>query len=427
MTADEPPSESLTLWEKLSLIWLFPLFAIRLLTFLLLHRNPTLHPLQNLALAYLKLSRATFSAKYLHLQARRTPTGRAIASYLSSKHPNIAYTTVTVPLPESPGLKLRGLPEPVLHILTPLPIEGEGATGRDDGTTLLYLHGGGYVNPLRATGHMPFILSLSQSLSRSSRSSSSSGATCTTTRTIILEYALSPEYPYPSQLIQAAATLSYLLSPSSALGQLNPSNIILAGDSAGGQLVGALLAHLAHPSPYAPPVQGWKEGEDQFKAAVFISPWASMQREGDVIEADDKWDYLSRNQGGRFQELWAPRVDEVWANLCGFSSDAGEQEEVWGRVFGRKGGHKAMVGKTLVTVGTAEVLLDSCRRFGRECVRGKTVVVDRSSDLEREVKGKDVLMVECVGEAHVQPALDAALGYKDGVMMRAILAWLGGV
>ena len=194
--------------------------------------------------------------------------------------------------------------------------------------------------------------------------------------------------------------------------------------------MGSLLAHIAEPSPYAPPVQGWRDdanggdGGNQFKAAVFISPWAFMQRPGAMLAADDRWDYLSREQGGRFQDAWAPKVDDVWANLCG-SSHEGE-ERVWGRVFGRNG-QMALVKKTLVTVGTAEVLLDSCRKFGRECVGAKTMVLDRTTDIvavEREMQEKDAVTVECVGEAHVQPALDAALGYKEGVMMRVILSWL---
>lgn len=264
---------------------------------------------------------------------------------------------------------------------------------------------------------MPFILSLHKASKAH--------------QTIILEYALAPEHPYPAQIIQSVAALSYLLTDLS----LSPSDIILAGDSAGGQLVGALLAHLAKPSSYAPQVGGWKDERDQqFKAAVFVSPWASMQGPDDASmfeKADDKWDYLTEGQCGRYQDLWNPKVDEVWANLCSFSEDRNteEEEEVWGRVFGRDG-RRAMVKKTLLTVGTAEVLVDSCRRFGRECVGGETVVVDRdttSMDLEREIKGRDVVTVECVGDAHVQPTLDAAVGYEEGVMMRVLTAWLRGV
>lgn len=340
------------------------------------------------------------------------PTGKAIELYVS-QHPNIAHTTVTVPLPPSSDPQLKNVPPPVLHILTPVTAPGQDTNKQ---TTLLYFHGGGFVNPLRAAGHMPFILSLHQASAAH--------------QTIILEYALAPEHPYPAQLIQAVAALSYLLTDLS----LAPSDIILAGDSAGGQLVGALLAHLAKPSPYAPQVENWENEKDQFQAAVFISPWASMQGPGSASmfeKADDKWDYLTEGQCARYQALWNPKVDEVWANLCTFSDerDTEEEEEVWGRVFGRNG-RRAMVKKTLVTVGTAEVLVDSCRRFGRECVGGETVVVDRdttSMDLEREIKGRDVVTVECVGDAHVQPTLDAAVGYEDGVMMRVLAVWLRGV
>ncbi|KAK1773568.1 hypothetical protein QBC45DRAFT_446777 [Copromyces sp. CBS 386.78] len=128
MTADD---ESLTLWDKISLAWLVLLFGHHPLhpniQFLIFQRNPSLHWRQNLALAYLKISRATFSAKYLHLQARCTPTGQAIESYMAKKkHPNIAHTTVTVPLPSPPSscsdpqLQNLVVPDLILHLLTPV-------------------------------------------------------------------------------------------------------------------------------------------------------------------------------------------------------------------------------------------------------------------------------------------------------------------
>lgn len=55
---------------------------------------------------------------------------------------------------------------------------------------------------------------------------------------------LAPEYKYPSQLIEAVAGYQYLVN---TLG-IDESKILLAGDSAGGNLSTALLLHLARPA-----------------------------------------------------------------------------------------------------------------------------------------------------------------------------------
>ncbi|KAK2771649.1 hypothetical protein FQN53_004942, partial [Emmonsiellopsis sp. PD_33] len=114
-----------------------------------------------------------------------------------------------------------------------------------------------------------------------------------------------------------------------------------------------------------------------------------------------------------------------WADLC---RGVGGRE-VWERVFPvRKdgGGKKGLVKKAMVAVGTAEVFLESCREFASECVRAETVVAGRKTDMA-VLDAVDFVLVECEGEAHVQPALDAAVGYQEGVMMRAVLRWLASV
>jgi len=54
--------------------------------------------------------------------------------------------------------------------------------------------------------------------------------------------ALIPEYPFPTQLRQATAAVQHLLDKG-----MSPSNIIIAGDSAGGNLALQLASLLLHP------------------------------------------------------------------------------------------------------------------------------------------------------------------------------------
>jgi len=232
---------------------------------------------------------------------------------------------------------------------------------------------------------------------------------CRAKQAIILEYALAPEHPYPAQLVQCVATLRHVTEEMG----LRPQDIVLAGDSAGGQLVGALLAHLVKPSPYAEPL----EVSGQFRAVLLVSPFVRLPSDAGSYESNDGRDYLSRPQIDGFKAAWRGREDEVWANLCLEGS-----HEVWRRVFARSS--HGLVRKVLITVGTAEVFLDCCRVFGKEHIQAEPVQAARDTDFA-VFEGKDMVLVECDGEVHVQVALDSVVGYNGGIMDRAITAWLG--
>jgi len=253
---------------------------------------------------------------------------------------------------------------------------------------------------MRAFGHVPFALACA-------------GA-CKAREIVFLEYALAPEYQYPAQLVQAVAAFRYLLETRS----VKVENIMVAGDSAGGNLVGSLLAHLASPSPYAPPVD---LAGSRLKAAVFVCPWTMMDVNQETFVTNDGKDYLDKTQALQFKHEWNPNEKEVWANLY----DAPDANKVWNQVFGR-GSSQGVVRKALVTTGKAEVMLDSCTAFARDHVHAETVVASRSTDLS-VLDRKNFVLVECEDEVHVQPALDAAIGYKEGIMMRSIVRWLEGV
>lgn len=285
----------------------------------------------------------------------------------------------------------RDIPPPILHLLTP-----PGGGKNDTGPTLVYFHGGGYVNPLRAAAHMPLIMRCA--------------AACRAKQVIVLKYALAPEHPYPAQFVQAVATLRHLVQDMA----LRPEDMILAGDSAGGQLVGALLAHLVHPSPYASELTI----DGKFKAALFISPFVRVPSEGlGSYESNHGKDYLNRVLVDGFGAAWKANEGEIWASLCGGDGAA----QIWSRVFAR--GPNGLVDKVMVTVGTAEIFLGCCRAFANDHVRAETVMITKKTDLS-VLEGKDFVFAECEGEVHVQAALDSAVRYDGGTMNLAIASWL---
>jgi epsilon-lactone hydrolase len=104
-------------------------------------------------------------------------------------------------------------------------ISGEWITplNSSDGRVVLYLHGGGYVLYTPQT-HRVLVGRLAQA---------------TGCAAFMIDYRLAPEHPFPAALDDAQAAYAGLLAQGYA-----PSQIALAGDSAGGGLAAALLLRL---------------------------------------------------------------------------------------------------------------------------------------------------------------------------------------
>jgi acetyl esterase/lipase len=109
-----------------------------------------------------------------------------------------------------------------------------GSTGHDEGSastrsagsspgTIIYLHGGGYIG---ASPRM-YALFLADL------------ARVTGCRVFAADYRLAPEFPFPAAVDDIIAVAHELLD-----GGLPPAQLIIAGDSGGGGLVGAVLHHL---------------------------------------------------------------------------------------------------------------------------------------------------------------------------------------
>jgi acetyl esterase/lipase len=83
----------------------------------------------------------------------------------------------------------------------------------------------------------------------------------------ILQYSLAPGGKYPVQLQQAVSALGELLDSG-----VQPDDIVIGGDSAGGNLTMQLLGHLLRPHPLITNV----ELAQPLAGAFMVSPWVSQ-------------------------------------------------------------------------------------------------------------------------------------------------------
>jgi monoterpene epsilon-lactone hydrolase len=114
---------------------------------------------------------------------------------------------------------------------------------------LLYLHGGGFMFGSIATH----------------RGESSELGRAAKARTLSINYRLAPEHPFPAPIDDALKAYSWLLDQG-----YHAKNIIIAGDSAGGNLTAALLMRIRDTLTPLP------------AGAVMISPWIDLGLSGET-------------------------------------------------------------------------------------------------------------------------------------------------
>jgi monoterpene epsilon-lactone hydrolase len=104
-----------------------------------------------------------------------------------------------------------------------LPAEWIQPSGTQDGPVIFYIHGGAFVSG-SCLDHRMHVAKFVKG---------------TGIRALLFEYRLAPEYPYPAALEDSVAAYRWLLAEG-----VSPSQIVIAGESAGGGLCLALLLAL---------------------------------------------------------------------------------------------------------------------------------------------------------------------------------------
>ncbi|KJX93373.1 hypothetical protein TI39_contig4326g00001 [Zymoseptoria brevis] len=264
-------------------------------------------------------------------------------------------------------------PDATLHEIQ---LPSSSPPGKGEGNVFLYFHGGGYRNPIVGTGHVPLVLEAARA------------AECE--KVIFLEYTLTLRMQYPGQLVQAAYALKTMLERG-----LRPENIIVGGDSAGGNLALALLAHLKKPLQEAPLVEGFGEG-GKLRGVVLLSPWVSNTTHASSFTENKHKDYISSENMHIFVDLWRPR-NEIYADFI----NAPGSRDFWDSVPAEK---------MFIVAGGFEALRDDIR--------------DVAARLERAM-GEELRFVEAEGEVHVQCVVDVASGEMPGRSHAALMKWCG--
>ncbi|KAJ1722038.1 hypothetical protein LPJ53_003506 [Coemansia erecta] len=124
---------------------------------------------------------------------------------------------------------------------------------------ILYLHGGAYT-----------LGSAASHRGLTGRLVHQSGVRC-----VAIDYRLAPQHPFPAQLHDAYIAYQYLLNQG-----FKPESVIIAGDSAGGNLVLALALLLKHMRTTMP------------CGLLLLSPWVDLVSERPSILGNAQCDYL---------------------------------------------------------------------------------------------------------------------------------------
>lgn len=138
---------------------------------------------------------------------------------------------------------------------------GEWLRPDSHGCTVLYLHGGGYFSCSVET-HRPACVQIA----RRARA-----------QVYSLDYRLAPEHPFPAGIHDAVAAYAQLLASGIA-----PSNLVIAGDSAGGGLALACL------------LEARSRGLPMPAGAVLFSPWTDLTLSGESMRTMAKRDAMFR-------------------------------------------------------------------------------------------------------------------------------------
>jgi monoterpene epsilon-lactone hydrolase len=213
-----------------------------------------------------------------------------------------------------------------------VPAEWITAPGVNTERVIYYLHGGGYAYGSINTHR--------EMVSRLSRAASA--------RVLIIDYRLAPENPFPAALDDSTAAYRWLLSVG-----VNPTRLVIAGESAGGGLTVATLVALRD------------AGEPLPAAGICLSPWVDLECLGESMVTKGEIDPMATREGTlmlakaylRDTDPRTPLASPLYADLTGLPP-------------------------LLIQVGTAEILFDDATRLAdRARAAGVDVILEPWEDM----------------------------------------------
>lgn len=181
---------------------------------------------------------------------------------------------------------------------------------------LLYFHGGGYIG-----GSIETHKDLVSRISRAAK-----------VRVLIINYRLAPEHSFPAALEDAVIAYQWLLTNE----KIDPKNIIIGGDSAGGGLTISTLVKLR------------EEGVPLPTAAICLSPWTDLAGTGESIKTKAELD-----------PFITPELDEFCAKM--YLKDVDPKNYLASPLYADLTGLPPIY----IQVGTSECLLDDSKRLAK--------------------------------------------------------------
>ncbi|KLJ11780.1 hypothetical protein EMPG_13068 [Blastomyces silverae] len=163
--------------------------------------------------------------------------------------------------------------------------QGHWIGNKDAKNVLIYYHGGGF-----AAAAGPAFFQLQYDILDQLKAAGKDIAI------FFITYTLTPHAVYPTQLTQAVGALRYIVDITGR----SPSNVFIAGDSAGGNLTLGVLSHLSHPHKAIEPL----ELSEPLAGALPISPWVSFSLEYPSVEENRNKDILSASILERWSSLY---------------------------------------------------------------------------------------------------------------------------
>ncbi|KAH8646110.1 Alpha/Beta hydrolase protein [Xylariales sp. PMI_506] len=248
---------------------------------------------------------------------------------------------------------------------------------RDADVVILYLHGGAYTAPAMK-GHFQFLYNLIDQAKSEGKSMSA----------FFPQYDLAPHATYPKQLEQASAAYTHLTKDLN----ISPSQIILAGDSAGANLALALLSHMMHPHPNLPPLDA--TGPSTLRGVLLISPWVTFLQTAASVDRNAHKDYLSPWRAKQSSEAFLGSNAED-----NYTTPLAAPPEWWSNL---------PADRVFLLVGSDELIIDDVTALGQNLQKYNT------SKFEFFV-GE--------GECHVSPVVEIIIGLPPGLQANKIKQW----
>jgi len=177
------------------------------------------------------------------------------------------------------------------------------------------------------------------------------------------------------------------------------------GDSAGGNILLALLSHISHPHPSTSLPIPRITLSRPFRGAVLNSPWISFDLLADSFKQNEYKDCISTEVGKKWSSAW---LECPWPHK--------EASDYYNQAITAplKWWEGLQVQEVLIVAGEEEVLIDGIKDFAQRLSKG--------------FGEEKVTLVVAQGGYHDQPYLDLQLGYKEkneGQQAKEIKHWIG--